>query len=330
MFSRSTRFFFRQKSSFNSFRTASSSKRQFFWSATAPVIPTFPATSVPSTAPTLLVPLLASLLYSSEEEEPIVNPPWEPRSLSAVGKGIGVFPTRDLAAGTLLIAERPLCVWPQGLSEEQAQNLFDNMAELEQKKFMALDAGNGKQMGLGEVRGRRATNGFEVHLPGRGGGKAVGMVFEKIARVNHSCLPNTSQAMNFQTLRMELYTLTPLSPFTEITIEYLPSLILQPYSERQASLQKHFGIDRCLCELCTASVDVRVKSDERRKELAKLGKELATGMGGREEGLKRLERVRVLLSEEGYNGLPEFEDSGATNAYAVYASMWARKQRDGM
>lgn len=95
---------------------------------------------------------------------------------------------RDLARGELLVAERPLCVWPQGLSGVQAQELFSQMGEREQKVFMQLAVTEGEgSKGMGEILARRATNGFAVQLPlGGNGPRTVSMVFPKIARLNHS------------------------------------------------------------------------------------------------------------------------------------------------
>lgn len=160
-------------------------RRTFFWSSSAPPlapVAELASSSIPSTASDLLLPLLAALLLSSDSEDPSPVPPWTPTDLSSSGKGIGCLAKRDLRRGELLIAERPLCVWPRDLSEELAKELFEAMGVKEQAVFMALAKSDGLR--LDEVRARRSTNGFAIALPGSG--KVVGMVFPQIARINHS------------------------------------------------------------------------------------------------------------------------------------------------
>lgn len=162
--------------------------RTFFWSSPPPLEPLELATSsIPSFDPSLLIPLLAILLASASSDDP-PTPPWTITDFTADGKGLGVVSSRPIAFGELLIAERPICVWPQGLSAAQAKELFERMGGKEQAVFMQL----AKTEGVGggdEVLGRRGTNGFAVQLPPLGGGegpKVVSMVFPRIARLNHS------------------------------------------------------------------------------------------------------------------------------------------------
>ncbi|KAK4702279.1 hypothetical protein P7C70_g3941, partial [Phenoliferia sp. Uapishka_3] len=328
MFARSLRSTLR-KASQSSPRSFSSSARSPFWSSSAPIVAThLSASSIPSISPELLLPLLAALLIASDSEDPSPDPPWTPTDMSLAGKGIGCLAARPLARGELLIAERPLCVWPQGLSPERADELYQALGEKEKKVFDELAITEGKGVkGMSAVLARRATNGFSVTLPGTGAN--VGMIFPRIARLNHSCSPNASQTLNLETLRMEVYTITPIATSTEINIEYLPQLIIQPHATRQLSLQSSFGFDKCLCSVCTAPPEEIKRSDDRRLEIKSLSEGLIGGRSDRGKTLGSMERIRVLLEEEGYKGLPEFEDPSASNAYAVYASMHARSAAGG-
>lgn len=105
---------------------------------------------------------------------------------------------------------------------------------------------------------------------------------------------------------MEIYTLTAHSLSSEISIEYLPTLITQTYAERQLSLQASFGFKACLCELCTGSVEKRSQSDARRIEIKELSEGLRREAGDRKKTVQKLGRIRLLMKEEGYSGLPEF------------------------
>lgn len=104
---------------------------------------------------------------------------------------------------------------------------------------------------------------------------------------------------------MEVYALNSLPKNTEITIEYLP-LITSTRAERRAALVTRFGFSSCLCDLCAAPDDVVAQSDQRRIEMRKLGEGIKRGRADRAGTMARFERIRVLLEEEGYNGLPEF------------------------
>lgn len=152
------------------------------------------STSLPSIEPSFLPLLLAALLFSRDEEESqgsdLHKPPWIVQDQTSSGRGLGVVASRGLARGELLIAERPLCCWPQGLTAAQAQTLFEEMGEKERSVYLTLARPEGLVVGgEGEVLGIRATNGFAVQLPisdGENGAKVVSMVFPRISRLNHS------------------------------------------------------------------------------------------------------------------------------------------------
>jgi hypothetical protein len=117
---------------------------------------------------------------------------------------------------------------------------------------------------------------------------------------------------------MEVYPITAISPSTEVCIEYLP-LITSIRSERQRALQSSFGFTSCLCALCVAPIEVVEKSDERRREIKSLSEGLRDGRKDRKGTMVKMERIRVLLEEEGYKGLPEFGEF----CFACDARLWS-------
>ncbi|GAA5982035.1 hypothetical protein JCM11641_004304 [Rhodosporidiobolus odoratus] len=307
---------------------------------------TLGSNSVPSVSPDLL-PLLFGIVLansvssprdddedsSAPQQDTSQPPPWYIKS-SPNGEGLGAFASRDLSIGQLLIAERPLCIWPNGLSAPQAQDLFNQMSDKQKKVFMELTDGGAETRKeyseLDEVRVRRACNGFSLPILGveEMEGRTAGFVFPRIARVNHSCAPNAAQVMNWSTLRLELYSITPTARDTELTIEYLPSLLLLTHSERQTALKTSFGFSRCLCPVCTAPPAEIERSDERRREIKRLVGGLREGARDRKETMRKMERVRVLCEEEGVRGLPDFGDENLNSSFAVYKSLYARAQRE--
>lgn len=112
--------------------------------------------SIPHVDPSLLPVLFAILLSviapshadDGEDEDgndTLHNPPWTVVDFSGEGKGFGAVAARDIAAGERLIAERPVCVWPQGLSAERARKLFEEMDERAKKVFMELARTEGRE-----------------------------------------------------------------------------------------------------------------------------------------------------------------------------------------
>lgn len=108
---------------------------------------------------------------------------------------------------------------------------------------------------------------------------------------------------------MEVFAITAIPTGQELNIEYVPELITKTRAERQEALRSSFGFSACLCAACTASADEVAKSDARRLEIKTVGEGLRGGRGDRAGTLEKLERMRVLLQEEGYLGLPEFGES---------------------
>lgn len=168
--------------------------RSFFWSSTSssssssPLDSPLSYTSFPQVPPDLSPLILAAVLHTTDsesEDDPTLPPPWTVVDLSAEGKGFGCLASRDLRRGERLLAERPLCIWPQGLSAEEANRLFKAMPEREQKIFMSLAKTEGEGLkGMDEILARRATNAFALSLPGSS--KTFGFVFPVLARLNHS------------------------------------------------------------------------------------------------------------------------------------------------
>lgn len=111
---------------------------------------------------------------------------------------------------------------------------------------------------------------------------------------------------------MEVYAITSIAPSSEINIEYLP-LITSTRAERQAALQASFGFASCLCPTCSAPPAEVEASDARRREIKGLGEQVRVGKGDRKGTLAKLERIRVLLDQECYEGLPEFGEIGCAS-----------------
>ncbi|GAA5988506.1 hypothetical protein JCM10908_003593 [Rhodotorula pacifica] len=175
-------------------------RRTLFWGASAGAAASSSAAAaaastslaanhVPSVASDLLplvfgVVLAHAAIDEEGDDERLTSPPWKVESFG--GKGSGAVSTRPITRGERLIAERPLCIWPNNLSEEDARRYFEAMTPAEQKVFMDLarSEGSGSVNNLDDIRAKRATNGFSIPLlDAHGASRGVaGMVFPKIAR----------------------------------------------------------------------------------------------------------------------------------------------------
>jgi hypothetical protein len=107
---------------------------------------------------------------------------------------------------------------------------------------------------------------------------------------------------------MEVFAVSKVPAGSEVTIEYVPGLITQTWEERRKALYDSFGFDKCLCQVCSAPPAEIEQSDARRREIKKLSETLE-GAKDREATLAKFERIRILLEDEGFKGLPAFCES---------------------
>lgn len=194
-----------------------SSRRRLFWGAsagaasssagaasTAAASANLAANHVPSVAADLLPLVFGVVLAHAAIDEEGDDERWKVESFG--GKGSGAVASRPIERGERLIAERPLCIWPNNLSEEEARRLFEAMSPTEQKVFMDLarTEGTGAVGNLDDIRAKRATNGFSIPLlDAQGASKGVaGMVFPKIARWVVLCSPPADPAQTGSSLRI--------------------------------------------------------------------------------------------------------------------------------
>lgn len=113
-------------------------------------------------------------------------------------------------------------------------------------------------------------------------------------------------ASQFQKLRLEVYAIDKIAAGSEVTIEYVPALLTQTREERARTLRETFGFSQCQCALCTAPPAVTEASDRRREEVREISRALSRGAGGKKDKIAMLDRMRALLTQEGYKSLPEF------------------------
>ncbi|KAJ7647746.1 hypothetical protein FB45DRAFT_1052173 [Roridomyces roridus] len=217
--------------------------------------------------------------------KPLVHPSTPAHRMgSTPGKGMGLFSTRALKTGELILTERPLLVAPRGLptaypsSFTHEQYLQHSLNELEKaeaiavermrpedrKAFMALSNCH-KEDGSGPVVGIVRTNSLAL------GGLRPGVTDEMgeycavpkdISRLNHSCSPNTATRFDKASFSYSLFAVREIGEGEELTYTYTDTLVSK--AERHTDLKPYGFV--CSCTACEGP-----ESDARRAYLKKMG-----------------------------------------------------------
>lgn len=243
---------------------------------------------------------------------------------------------RDIKRGELLVSELPLLVWQEGMSKEDSRQWTDQLTPSARKALFSLSKRSDqsaieaeKKDNTDETARIRSANGFELELPAIPlpfNGKLppqptdASFLFANISRINHSCLPSCGHAMDWSRLRLEVFAMRDIQQGEDISIEYIPQLITLPSKERKDKLKSTFGFD-CACSLCSSAPENIQQSDRRRRQLKLSSRNLFGAGFNRQQMIGEMERIRTILSEEGYSVLPEFEQENVSKAYAMFVQM---------
>ena len=288
--------------------------------------------------PDLLPLLLALVLATREDEDAAVDQekPYEVKSVPS--KGLGAFADTSIPRGAIIISERALLIWPSKLSLEEAQRLISALTPSARKAFYSLANIADPSLNLDPIFGIRATNGFNVELPGMPAKltsatltsnptpKTASFIFPRIARINHSCAPNADHAMDWSGLKMTVYATTEIEQSQEICIEYQSGLVQKTRDERRQSLKRDFGFD-CHCPVCAQDGEALSRSDGRRREINAIVTALGDGkMPNKDAMWKTLERLENLLDQEGYKAMPEFTHQRVSDAYVGFKTLKQQRQ----
>ncbi|KAJ7125165.1 hypothetical protein C8R44DRAFT_703306 [Mycena epipterygia] len=283
--------------------------------------------------------------------KPLVHPTTPAfRMASTPGKGAGLFSTRALKAGDLILSERPLLVaargaavsYPEGFTHEQF--IQHSLNELE--KYMALSvnrmrpeakaafmalANSHKEDGSGPIVGIVRTNG--LFLDGlRPGVKdetaSYSAICKDISRLNHSCSPNTAPRFDMLSFSYQLFAVRDIAKNEELTFQYTD--VECSAAERNAALKPYAFV----CE-CAACQDVSA-SDSRRAAIAAFNPSVHSWLFDRKLAddwfLVKCQEHLALVVREGLEHLPVHCDilTVIMEAYiclgdAQHASEWAAK-----
>ncbi|KAF7365517.1 ER lumen protein-retaining receptor [Mycena venus] len=202
--------------------------------------------------------------------KPLVHPATPAFTMKAVpGKGMGLFSTRALKMGELILSERPLLITargvPTGLIPGYTREMFlqHSLAELEKcvaiavnrmrpenkAAFMAL-ANCHTEDGSGPVVGIIRTNGLGIEglRPGATDEtRRYSAIPKDISRLNHSCSPNTTPRFDLDSFGYQLRAVRSITAGEELTFQYVD--VGCSAAERNEALKPYAFV--CACPACT-------------------------------------------------------------------------------
>ncbi|KAE9407491.1 SET domain-containing protein [Gymnopus androsaceus JB14] len=256
----------------------------------------------------VIVDYLKSLIAISKWEVwntdlPVIrNPAYELRTIE--GKGMGMVATRRIAAGELLVNERP--VYSQRtplprLSDYTDRNghfylgAVDGLSMKSKDKISSLKNSYGPD--YHQLGGILKTN-FLIHditeIPDDA--HVFSGVFPVISRANHDCSPNANYFFSFSTFSGGLRAITDIEIGEEITIMY--TNLLEPRALRKASLEANYFFT-CSCKACTADAVTARASDARRVQLSQMIRRLENGPRSSSPSLRELQDMLQAADTEG-------------------------------
>nr|GAT56209.1 predicted protein [Mycena chlorophos] len=215
----------------------------------APIICTLPPNCGPNEPVTtcLIWPSTKELILSTlgfpQAPRP---PPTEPayRLGDSPGKGLGLFATRALKQGDLILNERALLLTtlaPPYRRYQHGHTQFEQYMEVVvahmppgNKEALMTLTNNHDGNGCGPIHGRIRTNGCSVSRlrPGKWPGLEgkYSAVLEKISRLNHCCSPNTQSRFDRFSVSHSLFAVRDIAEGEELTNNY--SNLLDSTAER--------------------------------------------------------------------------------------------------
>ncbi|KZT74515.1 SET domain-containing protein [Daedalea quercina L-15889] len=206
-------------------------------------------------------------------------------------KGLGMFATRFIKAGELIVAERPTVVSSKTLHGTKhdvpyAPSFYDAalaaLSEPARASLMALDdcCSLGARAHL--LPGRIMTNGYtcgpmtdKCDSDSDRGPVLFSATYPTLPRANHDCAANAHYSWNGVRWCGQFYAARDIRAGDEITTKYV---LDTTQAERHASFERRYSC-RCLCKTCLdASPEDVIRSDERRRAVAQLLRTLETAL----------------------------------------------------
>ncbi len=254
--------------------------------------------------------------------------------VSTPDRGLALFTTRKIKAGTLILAEQPLISLDKDEEDDPdaIEREFSRLPRSEQKAYLKLfDAQKSRMSRVVSIYYSNCYNCDGFKADGQGGSAIGGFA----SRINHSCVPNVQFCYNEGTNQLEFRAIRDIPRGKEVCSNY-DKAAFETKAKRQRKQQIYYGFV-CKCEACEPKNEFWAKSDERRKDMYEAfkvlqgcDKKFAEGDGPEvevrqdavvNEALSALARLEELLLKECHVGIP------LANTYRSMAK-WAERKRD--
>ncbi|KAI1866201.1 uncharacterized protein JN550_007890 [Neoarthrinium moseri] len=193
-------------------------------------------------------------------------------------KGFGIFASRLITRGSRILAERALL----SINNDNPSILAAaaQLSPLNRAALLRLSLNESKRSALGLIsaawqsfslksmtigQSRDVLNVFynnNFALSDKLGTRAV---FPTVARINHSCVPNSQGNFNESLGSFTIHATNDIARGEEVTISYLHDE-LGLRAARQKNLHKGYGF-YCGCELCSGSAQRQKESHRRRSDI---------------------------------------------------------------
>ena len=188
----------------------------------------------------------------------------------APGKGLGVFATKFIPAGTLILSENALFIIkkPSDFITEQDVVLGYNKLSADEKRIFDQMRDSKAEAGLNPFNfksGRFHANKFAVNHERTSFG-----CFPVSSRFNHSCLPNTVGSGDDIKQHQQCRAINNIQPGEELTTYYFEECQFMTTEERTKEMPMTGHVQKCVCELCSRPAGARLVSDMRRFLLRQL------------------------------------------------------------
>ncbi len=177
----------------------------------------------------------------------------------SLGKGLGVFANVDIKQGDVIMEDKArmkIVNYHKWVSEYDIQKVFDPLSPADKKEFPQLHSGTLSQSST-NMR-IYSANAFSI------GGEDAGIMYFKIARVNHSCMPNSEMpGSDDGTGTTKLHAIQPIRKGEETFHSCLAGKADGSKADRQQHLERVYGFV-CGCATCSLTGTELAMSDARR------------------------------------------------------------------
>ncbi len=162
-------------------------------------------------------------------------------------RGLAVFTTRKIKAGTLILAETPIVSLSKAEENEPSaiERDFSHLLKADQKAYLKLfDAQKSRMTPVVSIYYSNCYNCEGFKLDGTGGSALGAMA----SRINHSCIPNLQFSYDEASNEMRFFAIRDIPRGKEVVSNY-DKAVFDVAAKRQGKQQMYYGF-QCKCEAC--------------------------------------------------------------------------------